>query len=331
MSLVQKEESLKQIDLLVDAEILLILEPNIQPYKGRLLGSKKRKGDSSTTRHPSAFEIAEKTRKCGACHHVGHNRRTCPSNGESNSHSPHFVVANQDVTLNMQETPFQCEIRISLGFIKNDSNESDSDENYDTEAMALFTKNFKRFFMKKNNDSDNNDKKGKGKFETSSNKDRKGVKGPPSGPKCYECHGYGHLAQDYANKKAKQKIFSVTTWDDDTDSEKSNSDRDEENNEKTFLAFTANHHKSDMTQQKLGNGGTHDSDNEEEEVKFDELQEAYNNLYEESRKLTKQNDKLASKNEVAVADLSKALSSARELSENLESVTQERNQLKLEL
>ncbi|KAG5528003.1 hypothetical protein RHGRI_028810 [Rhododendron griersonianum] len=86
-----------------------------------------------------------------------------------------------------------------------------------------------------------------------------------------------------------------------------------------------------MTQQKLGNGGTHDSDNEEEEVKFDELQEAYNNLYEESRKLTKQNDKLASKNEVAVADLSKALSSARELSENLESVTQERNQLKLEL
>ncbi|KAG5526137.1 hypothetical protein RHGRI_032423 [Rhododendron griersonianum] len=144
-------------------------------------------------------------------------------------------------------------------FVKNnESNESDSDENYDTEAMALFTKNFKRFFKKKNNDSDNNDKKGKGKFETSSNKDRKGVKGPPSGPKCYECHGYGHLAQDCANKKAKQKIFSVTTWDDDTNSEKSNSDRDEENNEKNFLAFTANHHESDMTQQKLGNGGTHD-------------------------------------------------------------------------
>ncbi|KAF7147045.1 hypothetical protein RHSIM_Rhsim03G0165200 [Rhododendron simsii] len=75
----------------------------------------------------------------------------------------------------------------------------------------------------------------------------------------------------------------------------------------------ANHHESDMTEQKLGNGGTHDSDNEEEEVKFDELQEAYNNLYEESRKLTKQNDKLASKSEAAVADLSKALSSAREL------------------
>ncbi|KAF7148812.1 hypothetical protein RHSIM_Rhsim03G0246900 [Rhododendron simsii] len=94
---------------------------------------------------------------------------------------------------------------------------------------------------------------------------------------------------------------------------KSNSDRDEENNEKNFLAFAANHHESDMTEQKSGNGGTHDSDNEEEEVKFDELQEAYNNLYEESRKLTKQNDKLASKNEAAVADLSKALSSAREL------------------
>jgi hypothetical protein len=119
----------------------------------------------------------------------------------------------------------------------NESNESDSDESYDTEAMALFTKNFKRFFKKKNNDSDNNGKKGKGKFESFRNKDRKGVKGPPSGPKCYECHGYGHLAQDCANKKAKQKILSVTTWDDDTDSEKSNSDRDEENNEKKLLGL----------------------------------------------------------------------------------------------
>ncbi|KAF7133193.1 hypothetical protein RHSIM_Rhsim09G0181600 [Rhododendron simsii] len=107
MPLVQKEESLKQIALLVDAEIPLTLEPNIQPHKGRPLGSKKRKGDSSITRHPSAFEIAEKTRKCGACHRVGHNRRTCPGNGESNSHSPHFVVANQDFTLNMLETPWE--------------------------------------------------------------------------------------------------------------------------------------------------------------------------------------------------------------------------------
>ncbi|KAG5561998.1 hypothetical protein RHGRI_004888 [Rhododendron griersonianum] len=115
MPLVQKEESLKQIALLVDAEIPLTLEPNVQPHKGRPLGSKKRKGDSSTTRHPSAFEIVEKTRKCGACQCVGHNRRTCPGNSESNSHNPHFVVANQDATLNMLETPFQCEINTSLG------------------------------------------------------------------------------------------------------------------------------------------------------------------------------------------------------------------------
>ncbi|KAG5525936.1 hypothetical protein RHGRI_032289 [Rhododendron griersonianum] len=115
MPLVQKEESLKQIALLIDAEIPLTLEPNIQPHKGRPLGSKKRNGDSYTTRHPSAFEIAEKTRKCGACQCVGHNRRTCPGNGESNSHNPHFVVANQDATLTMLETPFQCEISTSLG------------------------------------------------------------------------------------------------------------------------------------------------------------------------------------------------------------------------
>ncbi|KAG5566195.1 hypothetical protein RHGRI_001960 [Rhododendron griersonianum] len=77
MPLGQREDSHKQIAELIDAEIPLILEPTIQPHKGRPSGSKKRKGDSSTTRDPSAFEIAEKTQKCSVCHHVGHNRSTC--------------------------------------------------------------------------------------------------------------------------------------------------------------------------------------------------------------------------------------------------------------
>ncbi|KAH7833238.1 hypothetical protein Vadar_004343 [Vaccinium darrowii] len=105
MPLVQKEDIHKQIAQLVDVEIPLTLEPNIQPHKGRPLGSKKRKGDRSTTRHTSAFEIVEKGRKCGVCHRVGHNSRTCPRKGEFNSSDPHFVLANQDVTLNMLETP----------------------------------------------------------------------------------------------------------------------------------------------------------------------------------------------------------------------------------
>ncbi|KAH7849617.1 hypothetical protein Vadar_020442 [Vaccinium darrowii] len=105
LPLAQKEDSHKQIAQLVDSQIPLTLEPNLQPHKGRPLSSKKRKGDSSTTRHPSAFEIAKKTRKCGACHRVGHNIRTCPRKGESNSLDPHFVLANQHVTLNVLETP----------------------------------------------------------------------------------------------------------------------------------------------------------------------------------------------------------------------------------
>lgn len=78
MPLVQREGSLKQIAQLIDAPIPLTLEPRIQPHKGRSSGSKKRKGDSSTTHDLSAFEIAEKTRKCSVCHHIGHNSRTCP-------------------------------------------------------------------------------------------------------------------------------------------------------------------------------------------------------------------------------------------------------------
>lgn len=114
MPLVQKEDIHKQIAQLVDAEIPSTLEPNIQSHKGRPLGSKKRKGDCSTTRDPSAFEIAEKGRKCGVCHRVGHNSRTCPRKAESNSSSPHFVLANQDFNFNMIETPLQCDISTSL-------------------------------------------------------------------------------------------------------------------------------------------------------------------------------------------------------------------------
>ncbi|KAF7138128.1 hypothetical protein RHSIM_Rhsim07G0193000 [Rhododendron simsii] len=103
MPLAQKEDSQRRIAELVDGEIPLTLEPNIQPHKGRPLGSKKRKGDSSTTHHPSAFEITEKTRKCSVCHRVGHNSRTCPHKDKSSSSDPHFVLANQDVSLNMLE------------------------------------------------------------------------------------------------------------------------------------------------------------------------------------------------------------------------------------
>ena len=63
MPLVQKEDSRRQIAQLLDSAFSFIIEPTIQPHKGRPLGSKKRKADSSTRRDPSAFEIVEKNLK----------------------------------------------------------------------------------------------------------------------------------------------------------------------------------------------------------------------------------------------------------------------------
>ncbi|XP_058217091.1 uncharacterized protein LOC131327988 [Rhododendron vialii] len=114
MPLVEREDSLKQVAQLIDSPIPLTLEPSIQPHKGRPSGSKKRKGDGSTTRDPSTFKIAEKTRKCSVCHHIGHNSQTCPHKDENTRRSPHFVLANQHVNLNMLETQFECEINTSL-------------------------------------------------------------------------------------------------------------------------------------------------------------------------------------------------------------------------
>jgi hypothetical protein len=150
---------------------------------------------------------------------------------------------------------------------------SDSDEEYDQEALAMFAKNFKRFLKKKTNGTDYNGSQGKVKQESSSNnnnnnnKERKGVRGPPSGPKCYECHGYGHLAQDCANKKIKQKVYNVTTWDDDSDNGRSGSDKDDENVGKNYLAFVVNHQKNE------------ESDVEEETGNLEEIREAYEKLF----------------------------------------------------
>lgn len=108
----------------------------------------------------------------------------------------------------------------------------------------------------------------------------------------------------------KQKVYNVKTWDDDSDSGKSNSDRDEESSGKNFLAFAAKHQESEKIDVKF----------KEEFVDFDELKKAYDKLHQENLNLTKQNIKLAIKSEASVVDLTKSLSSVKELSENLESI-----------
>eukprot|EP00268_Persea_americana_P013198 TRINITY_DN15759_c1_g1_i4.p1 TRINITY_DN15759_c1_g1~~TRINITY_DN15759_c1_g1_i4.p1 ORF type:complete len:114 (+),score=38.16 TRINITY_DN15759_c1_g1_i4:31-372(+) len=60
------------------------------------------------------------------------------------------------------------------------------------------------------------------------------------GIQCFDCHGYGHIASDCANKKPKKKAFNLT-WDNDTSEEedkKSESEKPDASKEK-FMAFMA--------------------------------------------------------------------------------------------
>lgn len=65
------------ISHLVNGPSSKLLEPEIVPRKGRPQGSMNKRNSSSTKRYLLEFEIVEKTRKCGVCGCIGHNRRSC--------------------------------------------------------------------------------------------------------------------------------------------------------------------------------------------------------------------------------------------------------------
>ncbi|KAG5528871.1 hypothetical protein RHGRI_029509 [Rhododendron griersonianum] len=148
-------------------------------------------------------------------------------------------------------------------------------------------------FTKKNSNN-------KGKVESSNGKDKKGIKGPPSGPKCYECHGYGHVAHECINKLKKKTNFKANiTWDDDSESEKSGEEREYNSN---FIAFGASLHSHDSDHE-----SSDDTDDEEGDEFKDshELREKYDYLYKESLKINKTNLKLAEKYKNANIELAK--------------------------
>ncbi|XP_058217429.1 uncharacterized protein LOC131328504 [Rhododendron vialii] len=152
--------------------------------------------------------------------------------------------------------------------------DSDDDE-LDQEEMALFVKKFGKFFKKNKTFGPNSkDKNGR----SSKGKERKESKS--SGLQCYECMGFGHIAQECANKQ-KNKSYNVKTWDD--------SDSNEEENcggSSKVMALGASVHPH-VSESKLGDERVNDeylsnSESEEEES----LQKAYNELYKESLRLT---------------------------------------------
>ncbi|KAG5545732.1 hypothetical protein RHGRI_018024 [Rhododendron griersonianum] len=108
------------------------------------------------------------------------------------------------------------------------------------------------------------------------------------GPQCYECMGFGHIAQDCANKQ-KNKSYNVRTWDD--------SDSDEEENcggNSIVMALGAYVHphvsKFKLEDESVNGEDLINSESEEEES----LEKAFNELYIESLRLTKTNIKLSS-------------------------------------
>ncbi|KAG5565754.1 hypothetical protein RHGRI_001616 [Rhododendron griersonianum] len=216
---------------------------------------------------------------------------------------------------------------IAFASSQSESRESDCDDEYDLEAMDIFTKNFKQLFKKKVTDSDGNKKFGnRRKNESSSAKEKKGIKSTPAGPKCYECQGYGHVAHECINKLKKKTNFKANiTWDDDSESDNSEEEQVDRTN---FMAFGASL-KSNLSNHESSD----DSENEgsDEEFSFDELKQSYNMLFKESIKINESNLKMAENYNNSNKELVIAKKQVEELQVSLSSVTSEKEKLSKEV
>ncbi|KAG5536172.1 hypothetical protein RHGRI_023834 [Rhododendron griersonianum] len=219
---------------------------------------------------------------------------------------------------------------IAFASSKSESRESDCDDEYDLKLWILdiFTKNFKQFFKKKMTKGDGNKKfENKRKSESSSAKEKKGIKGPPVGPKCFECQGYGHLAHECVNKLKKKKTNFRANITCDDDSESDNSE-EEQVNHTNFMAFGAS------LQSNLGDHESlDDSENEgsDEEFSFNELKQSYNMLFKESIKINESNLKMAENYNNSNEELVTTKKQVEELQGFLSNVTSEKEKLSKEV
>ncbi|KAG5523890.1 hypothetical protein RHGRI_030775 [Rhododendron griersonianum] len=171
-----------------------------------------------------------------------------------------------------------------------------------------------------------------GKGEASSEKGKRGIKGPPPGFRCFECQGYGHLARECINKLKKKRNYQANiTWDDDNDSEISEEGGEEHTN---FFAFGASLHSqtSDKPINSFEQGSSDDSDNEDggEFEGVDDLRESYDRLYHVSVRINKVNLKLTGKCQDVNVELLKMEKQLGEQQGLLLSVTEERDKLRKE-
>ncbi|XP_038722028.1 uncharacterized protein LOC120014180 [Tripterygium wilfordii] len=140
---------------------------------------------------------------------------------------------------------------------------STNDSNDTANELLLLTKSFKKF-MKNRNSKDFK------KEESSSSKAEKKSKDPKSS-QCFESKGFGHFAQECANRKKKPKAYQ-TTWSDDTEEE---SDAESEDEKDTLVVFplTLSDQRSETS-----------SEEDDSVVDICELRSAYEDMVEEARK-----------------------------------------------
>ncbi|XP_062020774.1 uncharacterized protein LOC133737182 [Rosa rugosa] len=103
-----------------------------------------------------------------------------------------------------------------------------TEDEEETQDLALLTKEFKRFLKSKNSSRNStvprkNNYTSNGSYNDYNNKSGKGnFKGNHSGkPKCYECGGYGHISTECGNRKHENSNNKslLSTWSDDESQE----------------------------------------------------------------------------------------------------------------
>ncbi|CAL5417456.1 unnamed protein product [Camellia sinensis] len=112
----------------------------------------------------------------------------------------------------------------SIGFkTVGEDDVTSSDDELSEEDLAKLFKEFKKFLKLKKGKNSTSSRKGENSRSNQIKSYKKSESGKGKKPQviqCYECHSFGHIAKDCANKKrTKAKGKKVATWDDTESSE----------------------------------------------------------------------------------------------------------------